>query len=174
MEHVAIDLGGRESQVCIRSGDGTIVSEKRVATARLAEYLATLAPGRVIVGTCTEAFPIADAARAAGHKVKAVPTTLVRSLGVGERRIKNDRRDAQLLSEASCRIDLPSVHVPSAASREIKTQCGMRETLVYARTMLVNNVRGLLRSQAVTLRRGNPESLPRRIRDEAQRRGWEM
>jgi hypothetical protein len=87
MEHVAIDLGGRESQVCIRSGDGTIVSEKRMLTAQLAEYLATLTAGRVIVETCTEAFGIADAARAAGHEVRVVPTTLVRSLGVGERRI---------------------------------------------------------------------------------------
>jgi hypothetical protein len=25
MEHIAIDLGGRESQICVRSSDGTIV-----------------------------------------------------------------------------------------------------------------------------------------------------
>ena len=37
------------------------------------------------------------------------------SLGVGARRFKTDRRDAQLLSEVSTRIDLPSVHIPSEA-----------------------------------------------------------
>ena len=31
----------------------------------------------------------------------------------GARRLKTDRRDAQALSEVSCRLDLPSVHVPS-------------------------------------------------------------
>jgi transposase len=50
----------------------------------------------------------------------------------------------------------------------------MREALVYSRTMLVNTVRGWLRSQRLTLRRGHPETLPRRIREEARRRGQEL
>jgi hypothetical protein len=41
MEHVAIDLGGRESQVCVRAADGTIVEEKRCRTRELGAYLAT-------------------------------------------------------------------------------------------------------------------------------------
>ena len=32
MEHVAIDLGGRESQICVRSSDGKIQEERRWAT----------------------------------------------------------------------------------------------------------------------------------------------
>ena len=46
-------------------------------------------------------------------------TTLVRSLGVGRSALKNDARDANILSEASCRMDLPSVHIPSGVSREV-------------------------------------------------------
>ena len=33
--------------------------------------------------------------------------------GVGQRGLKNDVRDARTLSEASCRMDLPSVHIPT-------------------------------------------------------------
>src|SRR5438046_1402861 len=113
MEHLAIDLGGRESQICVRRSDGTIVEERRVATAALARYLGKRPPSRVIVETCTEAFSVADAALSLGHEVRVVPATLVGALGVGQRGIKNDQRDARMLSEASCRIDLPSVHVPS-------------------------------------------------------------
>jgi hypothetical protein len=29
MEHLAIDLGGKESQICVRSSDGRIVEERR-------------------------------------------------------------------------------------------------------------------------------------------------
>ena len=29
MEHVAIDLGSRKSQICVRSSDGQILEEKR-------------------------------------------------------------------------------------------------------------------------------------------------
>ena len=39
MEHVAIDLGGRESQVCIRSKEGQVVLERRVATSQLGKLL---------------------------------------------------------------------------------------------------------------------------------------
>jgi predicted NBD/HSP70 family sugar kinase len=35
MEHVGIDLGGRESQVCIRTAEGTILLERRMRTATL-------------------------------------------------------------------------------------------------------------------------------------------
>jgi len=31
MQHVAIDLGGRESQVCVRAEDGQILDERKIA-----------------------------------------------------------------------------------------------------------------------------------------------
>src|SRR6202022_3580330 len=109
---------------------------------------------RVVLETCSEAFAIADAAREEGHEVRVVPATLVRSLGVGARGIKTDRRDARALSEVSCRINLPSVHVPSVESRERKALCGMRECLVEARTKLINSVRGWARGQLRGIRTG--------------------
>src|SRR5690349_20851679 len=133
MEHVAIDLGGRKSQICVRGSDGSVVEERRWDTGELKEYLAKRPRSRVIVETCAEAFRVADAALALGHEVRVVPATLVRTLGVGARRTKTDRRDAQTLSEVSCRIDLPSVPIPSVTSRERKTESGMREVLLGSR-----------------------------------------
>src|SRR5881392_4256511 len=104
MDHVAIDLGGKESQICVRRSDGTIVEEKRVRTYALARYLEKRAPSVVVLETCAEAFRVADAACEAGHQVKVVPASLVKSLGVGAHGVKNDRRDAQNLSAASCRM----------------------------------------------------------------------
>jgi transposase len=165
MEHVAIDLAGRESQICIRGTDGTILVECRRPTATLGQYLAGRPPSRVVVETCAEAFAVADQAVLAGHQVRVVPATLVRSLGVGARRTKTDARDARVLSEVSCRIDLPSVHVPSALSRRRKSICGMREALVSARTSMVNTVRGWLRSAAKgPLRSGAVETFVERVR----------
>jgi len=165
MDHVAIDLGGRESQICIRRSDGTIVVEERRATRSLGKYLAGLEKSRVVMETCAEAFGVADAARKAGHEAVVVPATLVRALGVGARGLKNDVRDARNLSEASCRMStLPSVHVPTQISRDRKTACGMREALVGARTKLVNTVRGWLRGQALgVLPTGDVVSFPARV-----------
>jgi transposase len=124
-------------------------------------------PSRVILETSAEAFAIADAALKFGHQVRVVPATLVKTLGVGDRGVKNDRKDARKLSEVSCRIDLPSVHVPSEVSRQLKSACGTREELVECRTKLINNVRGWLRTQLWRVRTGATETFAARVRSHA-------
>ncbi len=167
MEHVAIDIGGRESQICVRSAEGTILEETRCATRSVGTFLAKRPRSRVVVETCAEAFAIADSGRAAGHDVAVVPAMLVRSLGVGQRGLKTDVRDARNLSVASCRMpELPSVHVPSMEARVRKSLCGMREGLVGARTALINTVRGWLRGQALGQPRGGQTAtFARRLRE---------
>jgi len=167
VEHLAIDLGGRESQICLRGEDGTILEEQRLST-KLLEGLFDRPPARVIVETCAEAFAVADLALARGHQVRVVPAALVKSLGVGARGLKSDQRDARALSAVSCRIDLPSVHVPSHWSRLTKSQCAMRERLVQARTSLVNSVRAWLRMQLKGFRGGAVKKLPARVRQRCE------
>jgi len=170
MQHVAIDLGGRESQVCVRSSDGQILLEQKVATRTLGLFLQHQPHSRVVLETCAEAFRVADLALGCEHEVRVVPATLVRSLGVGARRIKTDRRDAQVLSEVSCRIDLPSVHVPSDLARHRRTMCGMREELVASRTALINCVRGWTRTELWKVPPSTSATFPQRLRDAARSR----
>jgi 2-keto-3-deoxy-galactonokinase len=44
MQHVAIDLGGTESQVCVRAEDGQILDERKIATRGIEAYLTTGPP----------------------------------------------------------------------------------------------------------------------------------
>jgi len=165
MEHFAIDLGGRESQVCIRSAQGEVLVERRVVTARLSSLLERRPRSRVILETCAEAFSVADLALKLGHQVRVVPATLVRSLGVGARGLKTDVRDARVLSEVSTRIELPTVHIPSHTSRERKSLCGMRDALVSSRTQQINTVRGWLRGQVLKPRNGKTETFSDRVKE---------
>jgi transposase len=98
MDHIGIDLGGRESQICVRSPEGAIRWEGRWETPRIAEYVRELPHSRIVLETCAEAFAVADAIAAAGHEVRVVPCSLVRSLGVGARGVKTDEKDARALS----------------------------------------------------------------------------
>jgi len=164
MQHVALDLGGKESWICVRDEFGQILEERRCATRHLGRFLGRQPVSRVVLETCSEAFHVADAAIEAQHEVRVVPATLVRSLGVGSRRTKTDQRDARILSEASCRIDLPSVHVPTASARERRSQCTLREQLVTTRTALVNSVRGWMRQQGIRIRSGTTATFPDRVR----------
>ncbi len=174
MEHIAIDLGGRKSQICIRDATGKIVQEKQWATDYLGRFLKGRPKSRVIVETCSESFHVAGQALAAGHEVRVVPGTLVKSLGVGARGIKTDRRDARVLSEVSTRIDLPSVHIPSMGSRSRKTMCGMRDSLVRTRTQIINTIRGFLRTQVIRLRKGATVTLAKRVREYFEEQGLDL
>lgn len=164
MNHVAIDLGGQESQVCIRTAAGEILKEGKHRTQQLEKLMRQWPPSRVVLETCAEAFRVADAAAACGHEVRVVPATLVRSLGVGSRGVKNDQKDARVLSEVSCRIDLPSVHVPSELSRRLKSLSGSRELTIATRTRMINSVRGWMRTQLLRVRSGSTATFVSRVR----------
>jgi hypothetical protein len=74
MEHIAIDLGSRESQICLRDETGRILQEKRHATSELRHYFAMRPPGgRVVVESSAEAFTVADWAAKLGHEARVVP-----------------------------------------------------------------------------------------------------
>jgi len=169
VEHIAIDLGARESQICVRNEKGELVYEGRRLTAELGRFLGKRAPGRVVLETSSEAFAVADLALARGHEVKVVPATLAPSLGVGARKLKSDQRDARLLSQVSSRVELGSVHIPSTQAREVRARCTARETLVTARTQLVNSTRGYLRTRLIRVRGGTTESFAARVRVRLER-----
>lgn len=164
MDHLAIDIGGRESQICLRSPDGEIKQEQKLRTHDLPKLLGRLPKSRVVFETCAESHWLADQTIAAGHEVRVIASTLVRSLGVGSRGVKNDRKDARVMSEVSCRIDLPSIYVPELESRKRKTLLSMRDGLVGSRTSLMNAVRGWMRTQAIRIATGATETFPERLR----------
>jgi transposase len=166
VEHIAIDLGGRESQICVRNDQGEILEERRHPTERLGRYLAKRGPGgRVLLETSSEAFAIADVARECGHEVRVVPSSLVRALGVGERKLKNDQRDARKLSEMDCRMDVPSVHIPSAERRDQQARVTARQGLVEARTKLINIVRSYFRTSGRSQVKATSKTLAKNVRE---------
>jgi transposase len=165
MEHIAIDLGGRESQICVRNEKGEIVEERRHLTAHLGRYLSKREPGaRVLLESSSEAFAIADWARQSGHEPHVVPASLVRLLGVGERGLKNDQRDARKLSEMDCRMEVPSIHIPSAVRRDQQARVTARQALVGARTQLINVVRSFFRTMARPPVKATPKTLAKNVR----------
>lgn len=168
MNHVAVDLGSRKSQYCVRSPDGQVVTEAKIETRALKGFFGTLDKSRVVLETCSEAFKIAEYASSAGHEVSVVPATLAPSLGVGHRGVKTDKRDAQNLSMASCRMErLPGVHRPSTLARDRRALLTHRRTLIEARTMFVNSVKGWARAQLLPPVPGSTATFPKRMRDAA-------
>jgi transposase len=169
MNHVAVDLGSRKSQFCVRTPQGQVLRQAKVKTEELGKLFQQLdAPCRVVLETSAEAFAVADMAKSAGHEVAVVPASLAPSLGVGQRGVKTDERDAQALSLASCRMgQLPSVYCPPVETRERRAMLTARATLVATRTALVNSVKGWARTQLLILSGGKTSTFPERARARA-------
>jgi transposase len=51
-----------------------------------------------------------------------------------------------VLSETPCRVEMPTVHIPSTETRRLQSRLGMREALVRSRTKLVNVTKAYLRT----------------------------
>lgn len=169
MNHLAIDLGSRKSQVCVRAEGGAIVHEGSYRTQDLEAVLCQQEPSHVVLETSAEAFTVARWAEQAGHRLSVIPSTLSSAFGVGHRGVKNDLRDARALSLAACRLDqLPSVHVPSSRASDWRSLNTAREALVSARTSLVNCVRGFIRTLVLEPVRCTPETMPRKVRQALQ------
>jgi transposase len=162
MEDIGIDLGSKASHICVRTADGAVAQETRVPTQELGMWLARRELSQVVLETCNEAFAIADLASEAGHPVRVVPAAVVRQLGVGYRGVKNDVRDARVLSRSSVALgeELPAVHVPSIESRQRQRLLTQRHCLVKTRTQLVNGVKSQLRAELLSVRTGTTSASP--------------
>jgi transposase len=147
---------------------GVIVSEQTIRTHELSRFFEKRERCIVVIESCAESRKVALMLRGFGHEVRVVPTAFVRSLGVGARRIKTDKRDARNLAEASFRMGdkLPSVHVRSDEISAIQDLLRGRTALIESRTASINFVRSWLRKELRARPRCEPETFCERVRAE--------
>src|ERR1700688_3760584 len=74
-----------------------------------------------------------------GHRVRLIPPQYVKPF---VKRAKNDRNDAEAISEAASRPSMSFVPVKSAEQQADSMVLKVRETLIGQRTQLVNTLRG--------------------------------
>lgn len=167
MEHIGIDLGASRSSICIMSSTGELTQERTVETRKLFPFLSKRGPAHVVIESCAESRKVALMARELDHEVRVVPTSFVRSLGIGTRRIKTDKRDARNLALAAFRLgdQLPHVHIRSDDAEQKKDLLGSRANLITMRTSAINFVRSSLRRQLKPRIGRAPESFCANVRD---------
>lgn len=166
MKHIGIDLGSRQSAMCTTEG-GNVLSERTLKTVDLGRWFAKSEPCRVVLESCAESRRIALLAQAAGHEVRIVPSMFVRSLGVGARKIKTDKRDARALADASFRMGekLPSIHIRSDASVALQDLLNSRQSVIATRTKAINTVRGYMRKELLERVKGDSTLFAARVRE---------
>ena len=115
------------------------VLRRNVGRAGMEAFFAKLPPTLVALEACSASHHWGRRLAALGHTVRLIPPQYVKPF---VRRGKNDRNDAEAISEAASRPDMPSVPVKSAERQAEAIVLSARDLLVRQRTQLVNAARG--------------------------------
>ena len=146
---VGVDLGDRSSQVCrLDRETGAILEEKRLSTtsSSFQRYFAGAGRSLVIVESGTHTPWVRRLLESIGHQVIVANASKVRAISASLR--KTDERDARCLAQLG-RVDpelLSPIHSRSEEAQQALAVVRSREGLVKARTMLINQVRGMVKS----------------------------
>src|SRR6202030_924647 len=145
---VGIDLGDRFSRYCVLNGDGEVMEEGRVRTS--AESFRRHWEGeprqRIVLESGTHSPWISRLLQGFGHQVIVGNARKLRAISQNES--KNDRQDAEMLARLGyCdpKLLAPIRHRSAERQRDLNL-LRARDTLVRARTMLINTTRGLVKS----------------------------
>jgi transposase len=160
---VGIDLGDRFSRYCVVNQEGEVIEEGRIATttAALQRHFAGEARQRIAMECGTHSPWVSRLLRDMGHQVWVANTRKIRAITASES--KNDRNDAEKLARfAACdpRLLSPIQHRSPERQRDLNL-LQVRDTLVRARTMLVNALRGLIKSAGHRLPKCSTECFAR-------------
>lgn len=147
MERIGMDLGKRESQLCILSDDGE-VHEVRIVTsrARFTAVLGTRPRAQILIEASTESEWVAQHLESLGHEVIVADPNFAPMYATRARRVKTDRRDARTLAEA-CRLGAyRPAHRLSGDQRHVRAELTVRDALVRTRTRFVAVLKARVRA----------------------------
>lgn len=119
--------------------DERTILRKTVTRGAFLAFFSKLAPTEIALEACGSAHHWARQLQALGHAPRLIPPQYVKPF---VKRGKNDRNDAEAISEAAARPDMRSVPVKTIERQAQTCTLGVRDLLVRQRTQLVNALRG--------------------------------
>lgn len=165
---VGVDLGDRSSQICRMDREsGAILEETRLSTTTVSvqRYFAALPPHLVVLESGTHSPWMVRLLRQLDHEVILANPSKVRAISASLR--KTDERDARCLAQLA-RVDpqlLSPVQPRSEEFQQALTVVRAREGLVKARTMLINQMRGMVKSWGHRLPAASSASFARKVQE---------
>ncbi len=165
MLFVGLDLGDRRSDLVVLDKDGELVEETRVPTtpAALQRKFSVVPRGRLALEVGSHSRWVCQLLQELGHEVLVANARKVRAIFGNPR--KTDRSDAQTLARLA-RLDpvlLSPIRHRSAQAQADLALLRSRDALVRSRSLLINHVRGTVKSFGTRLRSCSAEAFPSRV-----------
>lgn len=163
---VGLDLGDRYSRYCLLNGEGEVVEEGRIQSTETAfrRHFEGQQRQRIAVECGTHSPWVSRLLKMLGHQVIVANARKIPTITASQS--KNDRNDAELLARFAAhdpRLLSPVQHRSLERQQDLNL-IQARAILVRARTMIVNALRGLVKSSGGRLPACSTESLPVRVR----------
>lgn len=166
--YCGIDMGNKETMVCVIDGRRQIVHEELVATdvngiksvlKRFKGLTCIVEAAPLSEWLCTEVEKL-------GHEITIVCPRKAKVALASQSKKKTDKRDARALAEL-CRSGwYEAVHRKSAEAREMRSFMTARKQLVECSGALASSIRGILRAHGKKLTCGSDEqSFGARVRE---------
>ena len=118
---------------------GGAVLRRNIRRQDLVPFFEKLPSVEVAMEACGGSHHWARTLQAMGHRVRLIPAQYVKPF---VKRAKNDRNDAEAISEAAARPGMREVAVKSAEMQAQAMLLSVQELLVRQRTQLINALRG--------------------------------
>ena len=150
--YCGIDLGCKETALCVIDQNRKVVREVRLATCpeELAKALKGLKGVRCLIETAPLAEWCAKTLEVLGHNVSLVCARKAKQAMTSQKK-KTDRRDAHALAEL-CRSGwYEPVHRKSEAARNMRSYLTARKQLVESGNAIASSMRGILRAHGIKL-----------------------
>jgi transposase len=165
MMYGAIDLHARYSEIRIIDGEGRVIREQRIVTARERLVAAFRDQGslRILLETGTESEWVAQVLESVGHAVIVADPNFAPMYGEIRRKVKTDRRDVAALAEANRRGWYRATHRVSTPQRAVRQVLRSRRLLVQMRGRTISLMRALLRQSGYRLASGTSRCVPARL-----------
>lgn len=159
---VGLDLGDRYSRYCLLNGEGEVIEEGRIQSTEAAfrRHFQGEPRQRIALECGTHSPWVSRLLKTLGHQVIVANARKIPAITASES--KNDRNDAELLARFAAHDPklLSPVQHRSLERQQDLNLIQARSTLVRARTMIVNALRGLVKSAGGRLPACSTESLP--------------
>ena len=162
---MGLDLGDRYSHYCLLNRDGDVVEEGRIQSteAALRRHFEGQPELRIAMETGTHSPWVSRLLTELGHQAIVANARKISAITASVS--KNDRNDAELLARFAAhdpKLLSPVKHRSQQRQQDLNP-IHVRATLVRARTLLLNALRGLVKSACGRLPACSPEAFPRRV-----------
>jgi len=136
---IAIDTSKSVFTLHAVDASNRAVLRRNLRRRELAGFFGKLQPVEVVMEACGGSHHWARTLQSLGHRVRLIPAQYVKPF---VKRSKNDRNDAEAISEAATRPGMHDVAIKSAEAQGRAMLLSVRELLVRQRTQMVNALRG--------------------------------